>query len=101
MSINQSRYHVHVRGLAILHTTAVRDWCCGECGSNLVTRWFMEPPNWRTVCANDPAHEPDEFIHQTTWAYLEHNATKDAAQAQDVFDHLPPEMQAAINEGRE
>lgn len=96
MIVTQTRDHVHVRGLAILHTTAVRDWCCGECGANLKTRWFNEPPNWRTVCANDPAHEPDGFIHQSTRAYLVHRALDDAAKAQEVFSHLPPELQAAI-----
>ena len=96
--MNQDRDHVYIRGQAILHTTAVRDWCCGICGSSLITRWFIDPPNWRTVCANDPGHEPDEFITSTAWAYREHRALEEAAQAQDVFSHLPPELQAAISE---
>ena len=92
------RDFISVRGQAIRHTTARRDWVCGVCGSNLATRWFMDAPNWRTICVNDPSHDPDKFVHKDSWAYMEHRRLTEAAQANDVFDHLPAELQAAIQE---
>lgn len=49
-------------------------------------------------CANDPDHDPDEFIHESAWAYIEHRRHTEAARAQGIFDHLPAEMQAVIAE---
>ena len=85
-----------IRGQRIRRTTAVRDWLCGTCGSCLVTRWA--PDGWLTVCSNDADHDPQAFVHYGTWEYLEHRRQIDAANAQDVFAHLPPELQAAITE---
>ena len=96
--MNQSRDFVSVRGQAIRHTTATRDWVCGTCGGRLVTRWFEDAPHWRTLCFTAPEHSQDKFVHKQSWAYIEHRRHMEAAQAQDVFDHLPPELQAAIAE---
>ena len=92
------RDFVSVRGRAIRRTTAVRDWVCGVCGSRLVTRWSAEPPHWQTVCFAEPMHEQDEFVHKQAWAWMEHRRLTEAAEAEDVLDHLPPELQAAIAE---
>jgi len=92
------REYISVRGIAIRHTTAVRDWLCGECGSRLVTRWVADAPHWRTVCSDNADHDSEKFVHQSSWAYIEHRRQREAAQAQDVFTHLPDELQAAIAE---
>lgn len=92
------RDFISVRGIAIRHTTAQRDWLCGECGYRLATRWHEDTPHWRTLCTNDPDHDPNNFVHKNSWAYIEHRRMAEAAQAQDVFDHLPAELQAAIQE---
>ena len=92
------RDFISVRGRAIRHTTAARDWVCGVCGSRLVTRFMID--GWATMCANDDEHDPDKFVHKQSWAHMEHRRLTEAAQAQDVLDHLPLELQAAINEGR-
>jgi len=94
--VNCDREHVYIDGRAVLHATACRDWVCGECGSRLTTRWFDEAPNWRTVCASEPDHDADNFVHRSTWAYMEHRRLTGDAQAADVFANLPPELQAAI-----
>ena len=94
--MNYDRDCVYVKGQPIRHSTAMRDWLCGTCGGNLTTHWFDEPPNWRTVCANDATHDPDKFVHQSTWAYLEARRKLDADRAHEIFGHLPPELQAAI-----
>ena len=90
------RDHVYVKGVAILHITACRDWVCGQCGSRLVTYWFDDAPNWRTVCVGDATHGADGFVHRSTWAYMEHRRLTGEARAEDVFANLPPELQAAI-----
>jgi len=87
---------IRIRDKRIIHSTAQRDWMCSTCGSKLVTRFFDDAPHWRTVCAQDEAHDPDSFVHHSTWAYLEHKRLVEIAQADDVFAHLPPELQAAI-----
>jgi len=92
------RDSISVRGIAVRHTTAQRDWLCGECGSRLATRFLGAAPHWRPICTNDAGHDPDKFVHKQTWAYIEHRRHMDAARAQDVFDHLPAELQAAIAE---
>jgi hypothetical protein len=102
--MTQDRDFVSVRGIAVRHTTAARDWVCGECGSRLVTRYIHDSDptqsGWRTICHNEPKHSSDNFVHKNSWAYIEHRKLKEAAQAQDVFSHLPAELQAAI-EGTE
>ena len=93
--MTQARDHLTIGIIRIRHSTAVRDWLC-PCGSKLVTRFYDDAPHWRTVCAANPGHDDQEFVHQSTYEYLEHREYMDAAQAQDVFTHLPPELQAAI-----
>jgi hypothetical protein len=88
--------YTYIRGNPYPHATVRRDWVCSTCGSNLATRWYEDAPHWRTVCARDDSHSPDGFVHKTTWQYLQHRDLMEAAQTQDVFAHLPPEMQAAI-----
>ena len=95
-NMNQDRDCVTVKGKRILHATARRDWVCGTCGSALATTWHEEAPHWRTLCARDASHEPDGFVHKSTWEYREHRRMMNAAQAEDVFEHLPPELQTAI-----
>ena len=90
------RDFISVRGQAIRHTTAVRDWVCGECGSRLVTKFL--PDGWRTICSRDFEHDPDKFVHKQSWAWMEHRRLTETAQAKDVFDHLPAELQASITE---
>jgi len=90
------RYHVYIKDRAIPHNTACRDWVCGSCGGRLVTRWFEEAPHWRTLCFHDSNHEADSFVHQGTWAYLEARRMMDGIKAREIFKHLPPEVQAAI-----
>ena len=96
MTERHDRDTILIRDKRVLHSTARRDWRCATCGSTLTTRWFDDGPHWRTVCASDETHDPDSFVHQTTWAYLEHKRMVSIAQADDVFAHLPPELQAAI-----
>ena len=92
------RDFISIRGQAIRHATARRDWVCGTCGSALTTRWFADAPNWRTICINDPSHDCDAFVHKNAWAWIEHRRLTEAAQAEDVFNHLPAELQAQIQE---
>ena len=94
--MTNDRDGVVIRGEYRLHSTLRRDWVCGTCGSRLVTRWFTDAPHWHTVCANDVGHPADDFVHGKTWAYREYKRMVEAAQAQEVFAHLPPELQAAI-----
>jgi hypothetical protein len=90
-----TRDHITIGVIRVRHSTAVRDWIC-PCGGRLATRFFEDAPHWRTVCVADPTHDDQEFIHQSSYEYLQHRAHMDAAQAKDVFAHLPPELQAAI-----
>ena len=96
--MTQDRDGLTIKGRHVLHSTACRDWLCGTCGSKLVTRWFEDAPNWRTVCTADDHHDPDEFVHGSTWAYLEARQQMDAMKGREVFAHLPDELQAAILE---
>jgi hypothetical protein len=93
--MTQTRDHLTIGVIRVRHSTAVRDWIC-TCGSKLVTRFFEDAPHWRTVCAADPTHDDQSFIHQSTYEYLQHRDAMDTAQAQDIFKHLPSELQAAI-----
>lgn len=94
--MSQDRYGATIRGQHILHATLQRDWRCGTCGGKLTTRFFPDVPNWRTVCMNDASHDDQEFVHDGTWAYIEARRMAEAAKAQDVFVHLPEDVQTAI-----
>lgn len=94
--MTNDRYSVYIKGRAIPHNVACRDWVCGNCGGRLVTRWFEDAPHWRTLCFDDGDHDPDGFVHKGTWAYLEARRMMDGVTAREVFKHLPPEVQAAI-----
>lgn len=93
--MTQTRDHLTIGTNRVRHSTAVRDWIC-PCGSKLALRFFADAPHWRTVCAADSTHDDQAFIHQSTYEYLQHRDQLDAAQAQDVFKHLPAGLQAAI-----
>ncbi len=95
-AVTQTRDYVIIRDIPVRHATAVRDWVCGTCGSKLVTRYYADRLWWRTECAANSAHDDQAFVHYSTWEYLKHRDYMDAAQARDVFEHLPPELQAAI-----
>ena len=98
--MTQSRDYLTIRDVQVRHSTAARDWVCGTCGGKLVTRYYAthrwDSQRWRTVCADDETHDDQAFVHYSTWEYMEHRDHMDAAQAQDVFKHLPAELQAAI-----
>ena len=87
----QDRDTVTIRGKRILHSTARRDYVCGECGSRLTTRFFENVHNWRTVCTSDSSHDSAKFVTSTAWEYCK--ATNDLA-AQDVLAHLPADVRA-------
>lgn len=94
--MNQSRDFVTIRDISVRHSTAVRDWVCGTCGGRLVTRFCETAPHWRTVCGVDASHDDQKFIHKSTVEYIEHREAMNAALAEDVFKHLPADLQAAI-----
>jgi len=94
--VTQSRDFITIGPIQVRHSTACRDWVCGTCGSRLVTRYYADRLWWRTECAANSAHDDQKFIHKSTQEYIEHRELMDAAQAQDVFEHLPAELQAAI-----
>ena len=94
--MNQTREHVVIRNQRILHSTAVRDYLCGECGSGLVTRYLDS--GWATVCARDASHPVDGFVHRMAWQAEEARLDLEADRAEMVFTHLPPELRAAIRE---
>ena len=94
--MTQDRDYLTVRDIQVRHSTACRDWVCGICGGMLVTRFSDELPHWRTVCFQDAAHDDQKFVHHSTWEYLQHRDYFDAAEAREVLEHLPAELQAAI-----
>ena len=94
--MTQSRDFITIGPIQVRHSTAVRDWVCGTCGGPLATRFYETSPRWRTVCARNESHDSQKFVHKSTWEYLEHRQYMDAAQARDVFAHLPAKLQAAI-----
>lgn len=94
--MTQSRDFLQIGPIAVRHSTAARDWMCGTCGGRLVTRFYETAPNWRTVCTRDASHDDQKFIHKSTAEYIEHREAMNAALAEDVFAHLPSELQAAI-----
>ena len=102
-AVVQDRNGATVRGKHILHVTLCRDYVCGECGSRLVTlarqNYEERRTDWLTVCANDHGHDADSFITSAAWEYRQVEAQMEAAEAQDIFNHLPAEMQAMITKG--
>ena len=94
--MNQDRDFITIGTVRVRHATACRDWVCGTCGGTLVTRFYQDAPHWRTVCSQDELHDSQQFIHQSTWEYLKHREFMDAAQAREVLEHLPPELQEAM-----
>lgn len=66
MSHTQKRYdrdYVYIRGRAVAHRVAARDWMCGQCESKLVTVW---DGGWQTVCSAQRHHSANGFIHRST-----------------------------------
>ena len=94
----QDRYGLVIRGKHVEHRIAESSWRCGICGSRLVTRWFEESPNWRTLCYQDRVHDSQKFIHATSSAYHEGRKRLESMQARDVFRHLPAELQETLSE---
>lgn len=94
--MSYDRDYTTVKGKPRLHTTLQRDWVCGTCGGRLVLRWFEEAPNWRTVCFDNPTHEPDGFVHSSSWAYREDRQRMEAMTADHIFKQLPDELQESI-----
>ena len=94
--VTQTRDFLQIGPIQVRHSTAARDWVCGTCGSKLVTRYYADRLWWRTECAQNSAHDDQKFVHKSTWEYLEHREYMDTAQAREVFEHLPAELQAAI-----
>jgi len=94
--VTHDRDYTWVKGVAHLHSTLRTRWVCGECGSQLTTRWYDDDPNWRTVCMGDADHHPDGFVTSATYAYHEAQRQLDSHKALDVFENLPAELQAAI-----
>ena len=82
-----------IRGHYVLHSTARRDYVCGECGGCLVTRWDETAPHWFTICAADATHDPDQFVKSTTW---ETQKALNTVEAEDVRMHLPADVRAMI-----
>lgn len=96
--MNQDRDFLTIKGQRVRHTTAQRDWVCGQCGSRLVTFYDVKDDCWTTRCFQSREHDNQSFVHSSTWAYTEARRMMKAIEAKDVFAHLPPEMQAAITQ---
>lgn len=96
MSYDPSRDYVQIKDRTVLHSTARRNWVCGTCGGKLTTRFCKAAPHWQTVCIADPDHDPDAFIHGSTWEYLEAKRQAESIEASEVFAYLPKELQEAI-----
>lgn len=94
------RDYVYIKGRAIPHTTAAREWVC-RCGGGLLTIWSEEAPHWRTVCAKDREHSPDQFIHKSVAERLRHEELVEHYAAAQVLEGLPEELRAAILANRE
>lgn len=80
------------RGKRVMHSTACRDYLCGQCGGPLVTKCVGG--NWQTLCTRDAEH--DGIVKKMTWLARQQQALADQAEARDVFAHLPAELQEAI-----
>jgi hypothetical protein len=78
--------------------TTHRGMVCGECGSPLEER--KVDGRWQTVCAHDQGHDASKAMTRAAWQNRPGRRTMqaalDEAVAQEVFSHLPPELQAAI-----
>ena len=97
--MTQDRYGVMIRGKRVQHSTAARDWYC-RCGYKIVTKYFEEAPHWRSVCASgNEGHDPDQWIHTGSLGYVEWQRMVESLTAQEVFEHLPKEVQEAITKG--
>ena len=94
----QDREGITIRGKHVLHSVAARDWYC-KCGYGVVTRYFDDEPHWRSVCSNDETHDPDEFIHGNSVGKIQFQVMAERMMAQEVFEHLPKELQETILKG--
>lgn len=91
----QDRDGLTIRGKYVLHSVARRDWYC-MCGYKVTTLWFEEEPHWRSVCSDDHGHDPNTFIHTGMIPYVQFQVMCEELEAQEVFDHLPKDLQEAI-----
>ena len=96
MSYDPGRDYIHIKDRVILHSTARRDWVCGQCGGRLTTRFTETAPHWQTVCFTAASHDPDTFVRRTTWEYLEARRQAESIEAGEVFNYLPAKLQRAI-----
>jgi len=92
---SQDRDGVTIRGEHVPHNVASRDWYC-SCGYKIVTLWFNDEPNWRSVCAHDWEHSPDEFVHTNSIPYVQQRVSMEDQEAQEVMEHLPMELQEIL-----
>ena len=77
----------------ILH----RGFVCGICGAALAEA--LGPDGWETVCSHDQGHDVAQGMTLSEWRNRPRRTIQEAAEvavAQDVLDHLPAELQAAI-----
>ena len=95
--VMQDRYGVTIKGKHVPHNVAARDWYC-SCGYKVVTLWFNDEPNWRSVCSNDWEHDPDEFVHTKSIPYVQHRVMTEEEKAKEVMAHLPKEFQVVKGE---
>ena len=83
--MEQDRDFVYIRNRPIRHQVACREWVCGVCESRLKTIWNGGDHHddrlvagFKTVCAKNPSHPADGFIHQNT---LERRVHEEMVQA--------------------
>lgn len=91
MNMNSHDY-VEINGKPILHSTARRDYVCGNCGSRLVTL-FLDG-EWKTVCSVDMKHSP--FVTDREWQALTTKQMIRAEVGREVFANLPDELKKSI-----
>ena len=94
----QTRNYVYINGHQVLHATVCRDYVCGVCGSRIVSRWFADKPHWRSVCSLDPTHGTESFVTRSSLARREAQSALNQDRANEVFNHLPAALKAAIHE---
>lgn len=92
------RDYVVIDGELVLHSTARRDYVCGECYSRLQTYFDVAAPGfWRTACVNNRSHDVSKAIEETT--AIRYNEELMAEQeARLVMQRLPAWLQRAIRE---
>ena len=99
----QDRNGATVRGRHVPHATLCRDYVCGECGNRLITLGSQNNEerrtDWLTFCSGNHEHDAGGFITSAAWEYRRMEAAMEAAGAQDIFNHLPAEMQVTITKG--